>query len=397
MKKIVLLLAALVVFSSFVYADVGVGIWGRTVFVAAAGRNVAEGEESWIYQGWGPDWGGGTMMGIAVWWFNDTMSYHFKMVYHNKNSAVAFTEAWGDIKIMPDMITLQMGYREEQDPFRETTPVSAHDMNSSNVGRMNGWGVVVMVEPKDTNFKLGIQWRLPVGSTSNVNFPKVLDPADTAIQNNLNNVNIGASYTMPEMVKITVGSMIHCEAWEGDGILWPNTERSIFARIHLLMVPDLTCWLLVKYTGLEAYTTTYVIDTAGTELDVTRPWSGLDILLGAKYKMGDISIALGADFNMQMPKADNPIETTTTSIAVNIDPNYNLGNLNVGAVIGLETKMDDDDVDDAYGQYIYVEPYVGIPKFNMRIAFLYGMNADLNTDTDDFTWSIPVQVDFSFW
>jgi hypothetical protein len=337
------------------------------------------------------------MMGVAVWWFNDTMSYHFKMVYHNKNSAVGITEAWGDIKIMPDMITLQMGYREEQNDFRETTPVSAHDMNSGNVGRMNGWGVVVMVEPKDTNFKLGIQWRLPVGSTGNVNFPKVLDPLDTAIQNNLSNVNIGASYTMPEMVKITVGSMIHCEAWEGDGgILWPYAERSIFARIHLLMVPDLTCWLLVKYVGLEAVDTEYDTNADGeTDLTVNRPNSGIDILLGAKYKMGDISVALGADFNMTMPKEEGG--TTITNIEVNIDPNYNLGNMNIGAVIGLATRMDDDDVDDAYGQYIYVEPYVGIPKFNMRIGFTYGMNADLNTDTDDFTWSIPVQVDFSFW
>jgi len=252
-----------------------------------------------------------------------------------------------------------------------------------------------MVEPKDTNFKLGIQWRMPIGSTGYVNYPKVLDGADTAIQNNLNNINIGASYTMPEMVKITVGSMIHCEAWEGDGsILFPLTERSIFGRIHLLMVPDLTCWLLVKYVGLEALETTYVIDTAGTELIVTRPNSGIDILLGAKYKMGDISIALGADFNMVMPKEEG---TTVTTIEVNVDPNYNLGDMNVGAVIGMQTKMDDDDVDDIYGQYIYVEPYLKLNKFNMRIGFTYGMNADLNTDTDDFTWSIPVSVDFSFW
>jgi len=27
-------------------------------------------------------------------------------------------------------VKLQLGYRTEQDDFRETTPVSAHDMNS---------------------------------------------------------------------------------------------------------------------------------------------------------------------------------------------------------------------------------------------------------------------------
>lgn len=408
MKKIVLLLAALFILSSFVYADVGIGIWGRTVFVVAAGRNYAEGEESWIYQGWGPDWGGGPSMGFEVWWTSDVSEYHFKWAFDRDNfSGSKIAQAWGKIKIVPDLMTLQVGLRDSQDDFRETTPVSGHDYNAEDVGRLNGWGVVIMVEPKDTGFKLGLQWRTPIGTEGWVDYPKVLDANDNPFQGNLYNAGVCASYTMPEMVKITVGTVINGQDWQGDaGILWPNQNRSIFGRIHLLMVPDLTLWLLVKYQGLEPYENEYDTNADGEPEIYIKPNSSMDVVLGAKYAAGDFSIGFGGYLNMAMPKDDDndaTDEINTTNIGVTLDPNYKLTDLNIGAVIGMEMKMDDDDVDDEYGQYIFVEPYVGIPKFNMRIGFTYGMNANLNTAelpdgyAEDFTWSLYVQTDFSFW
>jgi hypothetical protein len=401
MKKIVLLIAALVLFSSFVYADVGTGIWGRTVFVLAYGSDVAEGMDARIYQGWGPDWGNGPQMGIAVWWENDTMMYRFKLKYNNNSKTnvggtemaqFEIPEAYGILQLMPDFgITLQLGYREEQNDFRETTPTTFHDMNSRDCGRMNGWSAVVMVEPPDMGLKFGLQWRMPLGGgAAGLN--------DLPIQYNLYNVGIGVSYTMPEMVRITVGSMPEGEAWRGDNdVLFPNQERNIFARFHLLMVPDLTLWLLVKYTGLEPSSEdAEAIDVDGDgveETTVSNDNTKIDILLGAKYVMGDFSIAAGINYLMTTPKGDDPI--TKSDIHVNVDPQYNLGSMAVGAVIGMQMEMDDDDVDETMA--LYLEPYVKIPDFNMTIAFKYAMNSDKNPDTDDFSWSIPVQVDFSFW
>jgi len=397
MKKIVLLLAALVVFSSFAYADVGVGIWGRTVFILAYGSNVAEDAEARIWQGWGPDWGGsGPQMGIAVWWTSDLMEYHFKYKYNDANAGGAsIPEAYGIVKLMPDMgITLQLGYREEQNDFRETTPTTFHDMNATNCGRFNGWSALVMIEPPDMGLKVGIQWRTDIDN-------------DMPIQYNIYNVGIGVSYTMPEMVKITVGSMCDAEAWEN--FVFPNQERNIFGRIHLLMVPDLTLWLLAKYTGLEpAPGDAEAVDVDGDTIEettVSNPDSIIEILLGAKYVMGDFSVALGADVVMNTDKeeGDEDLDPVTGDpladedvimIHANIDPQYNLGNMAVGAVIGMEMKMIEDiDMSPA----IYVEPYLKINDFNMNIAFKYAMNSDYDPDTEDFAWSIPIQVDFSFW
>jgi hypothetical protein len=420
MKKIVLLLAALVVLSSLAYADVGTGIWGRTVFIAAYGTNTPEGSDARIYQGWGPDWGNGTMMGISVWWSSDIIEYHFKLKYHNngKKSVDVSTdvndlsvppvpigtgsgsieiaqfeipEAYGIIKIMPDFgLTLQLGYREEQNDFRETTPVTFHDLNAGNCGRLNGWAATVMVEPPDMGLKVGLQWRMPLGGGA-------AELEDLPIQYNIYNVGLAASYTMPDLVKVTVGTTIDGQEWEADSsALFPNQTRNIFGRIHLLMVPDLTLWLLAKYTGLEpALEDAEAVDVDGDGTDDATSYNDnnvIELLLGAKYVMGDISIAGSGDVTMTMPK-DTDIDGTT-SIEVNVDPSYNLGNLVVGAVVGTKmTMMEDVDI----SPEIYVEPYVKIPDFSMNIAFKYDMNADQDADTDDFAWSIPVQVDFSFW
>jgi hypothetical protein len=405
MKKIVLLLAALVLISSLAYADVGVGIWGRTVFILAYGSDVPDGVDSRVWQGWGPDWGGsGPQMGIAVWWTSDLMEYHFKFKYNDNGQATKTTsdgatvgvsnfelpEAYGLLKIMPAYgLTVQLGYREEQNDFRETTPTTFHDLNAVNCGRMNGWAAIVMVEPPDMGLKVGLQWRMPLAT-------------DTPIQYNIYNLGIGASYTVPDMVKVTVGSFVDGFAWQGDGILFPNQKRNIFGRIHLLMVPDLTLWLLTKYTGIEPSSVdAEAVDVDGDGVDetvVSNDESVIEILLGAKYVMGDFSIASGIDYKMTTPKDDDneaTDEIAVSMIEANIDPAYNLGNIAVGAVIGMTMEMDDDDNDESVG--LYIEPYVKIPDFNMNIAFKYGMNADHNPDTDDFTWSLPIQVDFSFW
>jgi hypothetical protein len=392
MKKIFILIAALVVLSSLAYADVGAGIWGRTVFIAAYGTNTPDGYDARIYQGWGPDWGNGSQMGISVWWTSDIMEYHFKLKYDNNDigAGAMCPEAYGIIKLMPDFgLTLQLGYREEQNDFRETTPVTFHDLNAGNCGRLNGWAATVMVEPPDMGLKVGLQWRMPLGGGA-------LGLEDLPIQYNLYNVGLAASYTMPDLVKVTVGTTIDGEAWQGDdGALFPNQTRNIFGRIHLLMVPDLTLWLLAKYTGLEpALEDAEAVDVDGDGTDDATSYNDnnvIELLLGAKYVMGDISIAGSGDVTMTMPK-DTDIDGTT-SIEVNVDPSYDLGNLVVGAVVGTKmTMMEDVDI----SPEIYVEPYVKIPDFSMNIAFKYDMNADQDADTDDFAWSIPVQVDFSF-
>jgi hypothetical protein len=388
MKKIVLLLVALVLFSSVVYADVGVGIWGRTVFTLVYGTVPEEdsGLDMLIFQGWGPDWGGagGPQMGIAVWWTSDLMEYHFKYKYNNVDAAGAMIpEAWGIIKILPAYgVTLQLGYREEQNDFRETTATTFRDMNSADCGRMNRWGAVIMIEPPDMGLKVAIQYRDSL--------------TDYPIQYDLLNTGIAMSYTVPEMVKITVGSMTEGPAWTDN--VFPNNQRNIFGRIHLLMVPDLTCWLLVKYTGLEpASDEVEAVDTTGDGTGDTLPGTSdetaIDVLLGVKYVMGDFSIASGINFTQTTPKGDDPI--ARSDIHANIDPAYNLGKMGVGAVIGMKMQMDDDGVDEDLG--IYFEPYVKIPDFNMNIAFKLSVGEDLNPDTSDISWSLPIQVDFSFW
>jgi hypothetical protein len=412
MKKIVLLLTALVVLSSLAYADVGVGIWGRTVFILAYGSETADDYDARVYQGWGPDWGNGPQMGISVWWETDLMEYHFKFKYNN-NSKTEVTdsnddtdeiaqfeinEAYGILNLMPDFgLTLQLGYREEQNDFRECTPTTFHGLHAGNCGRLNGWAATFMVEPPDMGLKAAVQWRMPLGGGA-------AGMDDLPIQYNIYNVGVGVSYTMPDMVKVTVGSMIDGEAWRSDAdALFPNQTRNIFGRIHLLMVPDLTLWLLAKYTGLEpGPADAEAVDVDGDGVDestASNPDTIIELLLGAKYVMGDISVAGSVDLIMNMDKEEGDGEAAeddidSTKIEANIDPSYDLGNMVIGAVVGMKmTMIEDVDISPT----IYVEPYVKIPDFSMIIAFKYCMNDDQDADTDDFDWAIPIRVDFSFW
>ncbi|MBN1699640.1 MAG: hypothetical protein JW881_19130 [Spirochaetales bacterium] len=361
MKKALLVLVALIFIGSLAMADVGVGIWGRTRFYLAQGSDASDD----ITQGWGPDWSGpgGPQMGIAVWWTSDMLEYHFKIKYNSNEGLINnLNEAYGLLKIMPEL-TIQIGYREEYDTFRETTPTTFNDLNAENVGRLNGWSILATITPME-NLVAAIQYRVPV--------------ADALLEDNVTNTAVCASYTMPDMLKITLGTVLNGTEWKSDADILaggPENFRSVFTRIHALMVPNMTLWLLIKFTG-------------PFEDEADNPANVLVALVGAKYSMDAFSVGAGIEFDYVALK-DADLGDPEMAYIVVIEPEYNLGK----AAIGMNAKIAGTSVEGS-GLGINVIPYVKLPDFSTTIYFDYSMNTEID---DSGTWKLVSSTDFSFW
>ncbi|MBN1524742.1 MAG: hypothetical protein JW904_09675 [Spirochaetales bacterium] len=352
MKKGLILFIMLVAVSNLLIAEAGVGTWGRTIF------NVAQGDEasSDITQSWGPGWGNpGPRQGIDAWFKGDFVEFYFKYQFNGAQLVVDdefgdITNMYGVLKLMPSLLTAYIGKwaGDGLDMFRKTSPHPIYDVNNGNVGRMGGMGVWIVLAPADTGFEAAVNWRT-----------NGFAPTET-IQDNMTLTGLAAAYTVPDMLKFTLGSTA-----SGDD---PTAEvRNIFGRVELLMVPDLVLWADVKYTGLETATDT-----------------GIDSVLAAGYKMDALSIAFAATLGMNLDT-----EVTTWNAAPEVY--YDLGAVTVGLYASVAGSSEADT-----GLAITAEPYVKIDDFDLRISFKLTMNGDLNTTTDDYDWAVPILINFGF-
>jgi hypothetical protein len=356
---------------AFALPSVGYGIWGRTVFALAAGDTVDTG----IYQGWGPGWGGpGPRMGLDVWFSNDKAEFKISPRWQGANTSdLSFFNMYGDVKFVPDLLTVYIGKMSGDgfDNFRKNTPHPCNDMHNSNIGRLDGWGIVIAVAPKDTGFEVAAQWRTPdpeMNYSGEERNWKLNDSihfrTDWDIAGMLNNASIEASYKMTDVMKISLGFVLLPSA--DGGALYPaQTSRNIYGRFELLIDPNLTAWADVRYWGLESSTT------------------NINSIICVAYRMGDLFIVLGGQIGYA---------STGDVLSYKVAPavEYKLGEL----TLGLYADLTGDSVANS-GMGISLEPYIALYNF---AGFIVGFDYKMSTATGATNyWAIPLIFTFSFW
>ncbi|RPJ08278.1 MAG: hypothetical protein EHM28_04710 [Spirochaetaceae bacterium] len=347
MKKVIILFIMLVALGNLVFADLAFGAWGRSIFNLAEGNDAVDD----ITQSWGPGWGV-HRLGVDFNFTSKFVDYHMNM-RTNYATLMGFPTMYGTLKLVPDMFSLHMGQFSGDgfDTFRKTSPHPINDKNNGDVGRMNGWGLIGILAPKDSGFEAGVMW-----ATADPMWDDDADPATSVvpfhanIEDNAEMVDVAAAYTVPGTVKITAGSMY-------DGV------RNIFGRVELLMVKDLTLWADAKYVGLESSTA-----------------AALSAMLAGGYKMDALTIAFAAGLGMGL-------DAETLDWSVYPEVYYNLGAVTAGIYLGVSGG---DTLGD--GLAIEAQPYVVVNDFNLRIS----VDITYNTDTEATTWAIPVLVTFGF-
>jgi hypothetical protein len=351
MKKAVLLIAALLMVGSFAFADFSIGCWGRTVLQLAGGLT----GDSTIYQGWGPTWGVGPRLNLNTDFTSEKVEFKLTLYYGGSDiSNPTATNFYGTLKFVPDLLSVIVGKVSGDgfDTFRKTSPNPNSDMNNNNIGRMDGWGIIVAVSPKDSGFDAALQLKTP-------------DPTDTQnaynIQDQIYNINVAASYALPDLLKISAGFQ------NSPGVVFPDasSDYNIWARVELLMVENLTLWVDGRFYGF------------GTVTAISMQYN-----LGFGYKMDAFGISLGANFKVPASPATN------LSTAANLEVTYDLGDLTLGGIVSFGIPDFS-----ATGMTFGIAPYINLDDFGTRIAF------EFNYDTSgsgSYTWAVPVYFTFGF-
>jgi hypothetical protein len=350
MKKLLVVLLALTCLSALAFADASIGFgFGRTQFNVAAGDSVAN---SQITQGWtdpaGDSWPPAPRANLSFAYSSDHAGYHFQA--YLDGTALTWPGFYGTLKLVPDMFSLLVGRFDDDgwDNFRMTSPHPIRDVNNANVGRFNGWGVILDLMPKDSGFEAAVQY-------------KVDDPAVTpfdTVSRTMVNTSIAASYTLPGMLKITAGSQ--------NAVLF-TPSRNIFGRVQLLMVPNLTLWADARYDGF----------------DLTPAVSNINAELAGAYAMDPLTIVLAATVG-----SNDVLGTKVMTWAVYPEIYYNMG----VATLGVYTAFGGSDVANS-GIGIQVEPYVKLNDFNLRVSFHYMTNTASGSVS---SWEVPVLIDWGF-
>jgi len=380
MKKAVLLIAALLMVGSVAFSAPSFGIWGRTVFQLAGGRDDVD---DVIYQGWGPSWlGPGPRMGLHATFSNDKMEFKFTFYMNyqvvqdtdnndgsgatsNGPGAIDPVNCYGTLKFIPDLLTVLVGRFDGDgwDNFRKNTANPNSDLHNDDIGRFNGWGVIVSVAPADTGFEAALYMQTPAPNAyySSVPFYAGFD----LVEDQLQNISIAASYKLPDLLKISLGWVNKPgSVKQGAGYYQDN---NIFARIELLMVENLTLWVDGRIWGL-----------AGDDN------MQMQFVLCAAYKMDALGIYLGAKLGVP------PTGNDYISYAANLEVAYDLGAITIGLIGILE-----DDNSDFESMKFAVKPYVSLDDFGTRIAFEYISDGRAATTVN--YWAIPIYFTFSIW
>jgi len=356
MKKAVVLGMILLALGTLAYAEgatVGFG-FGRTTFTVAQGFS-GTGAPVDIMQGWGiSDWPPSTRQNLDLAWSGDHTA--FKVTGYLEGTVISWVNIYGTLKLMPDMFSVMIGRFDGDgfDAFRKTSPHPLRDVNNGNVGRFSGWGIIADVAPKDSGFEAAVMYRTedPTGAA--------VDGAPGIAANVASNVNLGASYTVPNLLKVAIGS--------DKDTLWPAPGRNIFGRVEILMVPNLTLWADVAYSGLDLPSPAPTVIAAE---------------LAAGYDMKPLTIAFAGKFT----SANNTV-TTVNVWEVYPEVYYNLG----AFTLGLYAAVSGSDVANSGIGYA-VEPYVVLNDFNLRVSFMYAGSTATGAISE---WRIPVIINWGF-
>jgi len=365
MKKAVVLGMILLALGTLAYADASIGFgFGRTQFVIAQGSDVSGSDITTGWVGFPPsDWPPAPRENLDIAWSGDHTAFH--LTGYLDGTVLSWVGIYGTLKLMPDMFSVLIGEfnNDGWDTFRKTSPHPIHDQNNGNVGRFSGYGVIFDVAPKDSGFELGVMIKTGDPSAKAFKLNALLEGQLTAdadgspatIEETLTNTNIGASYTVPNTVKVVAGSTT--------GTLY-RASRNIFGRLELLMVPNLTAWADVKYDGF----------------DLPTKVSNINAELAGAYDMKPMTLVLAAQFGSN---------DKVTSFTVFPEVYYNMG----AFTLGLYASVGASDTSAFSDTMVYVvEPYVKLNDFNTRISFMYKHDAA----ADLSQWQIPVLIDWGF-
>jgi hypothetical protein len=355
MKKAVVLGMILLALGTLAYADASIGFgWGRTTFSIASGSSVSGSD---IYSGFGGGtWPPAPRENLDIAYSGDNTAFHF--TGYLDGTVLSWVGIYGTLKLMPDMFSVLIGRFDNDgwDDFRKTSPHPIRDVNNGNVGRFNGYGVIAVLAPKDSGFEAAVMYKTgdPTGTGS---FATI---SQTSV-----NTNVGASYTVPNMVKIVAGSTSGT-----DPVAKPMyvTHRDIFGRVELLMVPNLTLWADVKYDGF----------------DLPTAVSNINAELAGAYDMKPLTIVLAAVYG-----SNDVLGTKVNAWGVVPEVYYNMG----AFTLGLYANVAGSDVANSGIAYT-VEPYVKLNDFNTRISFVY--SGSTATPAPVSNWRIPVMIDWGF-
>ncbi|MBN2354141.1 MAG: hypothetical protein JXD23_16350 [Spirochaetales bacterium] len=402
MKKAILLIAALLAFGSMAFAEYSIGCWGRTVFTMAGGSSDAG---STVGVGWGPNWWGSTRMGVNLSFASSTLSFKITTYYNGAFSNtgeginaplvstnvtgtadlitgavtgtgsgtlaggpnnINMSNMYGSCKVIPDLLTVIVGYNNGDgfDMFRMNGPNPNSDQNN-NLGRMSGWGLWLVLEPKDLGLQVAVNMMTPTPTGNAAWGPLGGFDAGFSWERQIHNINVAAAYTIPDIVRITAAFM---NVYNGmrthvvDATTGSNYE--IYARFDLLAITGMALYLDGSFTGLEA----------------ERAMS-LQLDLGFGYKIGDLGLYLVA-------KGTIPLEAGDPQIEANLEVTYNIKPITVGLIVGSSVPL-------ASGANMTFEfqPYVSLDDVSLRIAFDYRLNT-LSGSTN--YWWVPIFFTFSF-
>jgi len=387
MKKAVVLIAALLMVGSLAFAATpSFGMWGRTLFIVAAGSSEAAYEGD-VLQGLGPNWdGNGPRMGLHMTFSTDKVEFKYVLYFNGAaatipaqtyggNQNINVMSLFGTLKFVPGLLTVLVGLNNGDgwDYFRYENANTSNNINNGNCGRMNGWGLLVAVEPKDSGLTIVGQWKLPVpNGFAWVGYnPPFAD--GWVIEEIAKNANIGASYQIPDLLKVTLAYVtspsstvtVYGANLVNQGGLAPYAEpdHNILLRLQLLAVPGLTLIVEGKVWGFNV----------GDVINYNAQ-------LVAAYSLDALWIGLGAWYG-SVAEVGN--------FGANLEVKYNLGPITVA--LGVNFGDNNMDVD---GMQLKIMPWVMLNDFNTRIAFEYSMDTDIDTRAN---WSIPIYFTFSIW
>jgi len=277
---------------------------------------------------------------------------------------IDWVNMYGTLKLVPDMFTAYIGRFQGDgwDHFRMDSDHPIHDVDNNSVGRFSGWGMILDVMPKDSGFDGAV-------------FLKTVDPTiaganggNITLANQASNYAFAASYTVPNLVKITGGSTTFGT--------YPTPQRNVFGRVQVFMVPNLTLWDDLWYRGF----------------DITP--SGITIIsdeLAATYKMDALTLVFAGFY-----QSTSNGNTTISDFKLYPEVYYNMGMITLGLYAGYEMDMVTNVSNN--GSIIDVEPYVKLNDFGLRVSVHYQSKTTVvgGNATTVGTWEIPVIIDWGF-
>lgn len=364
MKKAVVLGMILLALGCMAYAQgVTVGMdFGRTQFDIASSNSNAGAS---IDQGWlspNTSFPMGQRMDMQFAWSNEHTALNITGYLNNSHltATMDWANVYGTLKLVPDMFKLMIGFfgGDGFDDFRADSAHPIRDISNGNIGRMNGWGIIGVLQPKDSGLEVAV-------------FYQTGDPSIAGAQNSANNTvmntEIAASFNLANLIKISAGSSIGSGPATNFSSLLYTPNRNFWGRVNLLMVPNLGLWADLRYDGFDQ---TPVVSNFNAEVAGSFDMKPLTLIIAAIYGSNDV------------------LGTRVGTWLVEPEGIFNMGPISLGLLVGLSGT----DVSGS-GLGIEVEPYVKLNDFGLRVSFNFVTNTLSGSPS---YWEIPLLIDWGF-